>query len=682
MLVPKLFTTLKGYSRPAFVADLTAGVIVGIVALPLAIAFAIASGVSPDRGLWTAIVAGFLISVLGGSRVQIGGPTGAFVVIVYGIVQKFGIDGLTVATLMAGAILVGFGLFKLGSVIKFIPFPVVTGFTSGIAVIIFSGQIKDLFGLRMAAVPPDFLGKWAAYAEHAASITPEAIAISAFALAILIIWPKFVRKVPAPFVALVATTAIAALLKLPVETVGSRFGALSAAIPHPSVPHLSFDQVKALIGPAFTIALLGAVESLLSAVVADGMIGGRHRSNMELVAQGVANLVTPLFGGMPATGAIARTATNVNNGGRTPVAGIVHALTLLLITLFFGRLAALIPLATLAAILMIVAYNMSEWRVFLSELRSPKSDVAVLLVTFFFTVLVDLTVAIEVGMVLSAFLFMKRMSDVTNVRLISGDDAADDAADALESADPAALKRGDLPRGVQVYEIDGPFFFGAAETFKSTVARVADKPKVLIIRLRHVPAIDATGLRVLTELVHAGRREGTLVLLSEVHAQPLIALTRSALLDELGEEQVLPTLERAIECARRHIAPVPRGNGELILVVDDEPSILSVTSQTLEAFGYQTLTAEDGAHAIAVFARHRDKIAVVLTDMMMPVMDGPALIMAIYRIDPDARIIAASGLSAHLARATTAGVKHFLAKPYSAATLLRTIHSILASADA
>jgi SulP family sulfate permease len=557
MLVPKLFTTLKGYSRLAFVADLTAGVIVGIVALPLAIAFAIASGVSPDRGLWTAIVAGFLISVLGGSRVQIGGPTGAFVVIVYGIVQKFGIDGLTVATLMAGAILVGFGLFKLGSVIKFIPFPVVTGFTSGIAVIIFSGQIKDLFGLRMAAVPPDFLGKWAAYAEQAASITPEAIAISALALAILIIWPTFVRKVPAPFVALVATTAIAALLKLPVETVGSRFGALSAAIPHPSVPHLSFDQVKALIGPAFTIALLGAVESLLSAVVADGMIGGRHRSNMELVAQGVANLVTPLFGGMPATGAIARTATNVNNGGRTPVAGIVHALTLLLITLFFGRLAALIPLATLAAILMIVAYNMSEWRVFLSELRSPKSDVAVLLVTFFLTVLVDLTVAIEVGMVLSAFLFMKRMSDVTNVRLVSG--AADDAADAEESADPAALKREDLPRGVQVYEIDGPFFFGAAETFKSTVARVADKPKVLIIRLRHVPAIDATGLRVLTELVHAGRREGTLVLLSEVHAQPLVALTRSALLDELGEEQVLPTLAAAIARAKSHISAIRAG---------------------------------------------------------------------------------------------------------------------------
>lgn len=554
MLVPKLFTTLQGYTRQAFATDLKAGVIVGIVALPLAIAFAIASGVSPDRGLWTAIVAGFLISALGGSRVQIGGPTGAFVVIVYGIVQKFGVDGLTVATLMAGAILVAFGLFKLGSVIKFIPFPVITGFTSGIALIIFTGQIKDLFGLRMAAIPPDFLGKWASYARYATSVTPEAIAVAALAFAILIVWPKVVRSVPAPFVALVVTTALAAIFRLPIETVGSRFGSLSAAIPHPSVPHLSFDQVTLLIGPAFTIALLGAVESLLSAVVADGMIGGRHRSNMELVAQGVANLVTPLFGGMPATGAIARTATNINNGARTPVAGMTHAVTLLLITLFFGRLAALIPMATLAAILVVVAYNMSEWRLFRSELRSPRSDVAVLLVTFLLTVLVDLTVAIEVGMVLSAFFFMKRMSEVTDVRLISGDDADDDVIDARESADPHALRRDMLPRGVQVYEIDGPFFFGAAETFKSTVARVAAKPKVLIIRLRHVPAIDATGLRVLTELVHAGRREHTLVLLAEVHAQPLIALTRSALLDELGEEQVLPTLEGAIARATRHIA--------------------------------------------------------------------------------------------------------------------------------
>jgi SulP family sulfate permease len=333
--------------------------------------------------------------------------------------------------------------------------------------------------------------------------------------------------------------------------VGSRFGELSAAIPHPTIPHLSFDQVKSLIGPAFTIALLAAVESLLSAVVADGMIGGRHRSNMELVAQGIANLVSPLFGGMPATGAIARTATNVNNGGRTPVAGMTHAVTLLLITLFFGRLAALIPLATLAAILVVVSYNMSEWRVFKSELRSPRSDVAVLLVTFALTVLVDLTVAIEIGMVLSAFLFMKQMADVTHVRLISSDESDEDTP---ESGDPESLKRDDLPRGVQVYEIDGPFFFGAAETFKSTLARVADKPKVLIIRLRHVPAIDSTGLRVLTELVHSGRREHTLVLLAEVHAQPLIALTRSALLDELGEDQVLPTLASAIERARRHLA--------------------------------------------------------------------------------------------------------------------------------
>ncbi|HEX2601058.1 MAG TPA: SulP family inorganic anion transporter, partial [Gemmatimonadaceae bacterium] len=419
MLVPKSVTTLKSYSRSQFTSDVVAGVIVGVVALPLAIAFAIASGVSPDRGLYTAIIAGFLISALGGSRVQIGGPTGAFVVIVYGIVQKYGIDGLVVATIMAGVILIVLGVARLGAAIKFIPHPVVIGFTSGIAVIIFSSQVKDFLGLRMGEVPAEFIPKWRAFAANFHSVNPYTIGVSLAALVIMVLWPKVSRRIPGPFVALIATTVLANVLHFPVETIGTRFGAISAGLPHPVIPHVNLAQVTGLVGPAFTIALLAAVESLLSAVVADGMIGGRHRSNMELVAQGVANIAAPIFGGMPATGAIARTATNVKNGGRTPVAGMVHALTLLLITLFFGRWAGSIPLATLAAILVVVAYHMSEWRTFRSELSAPKSDVAVLLTTFLLTVLIDLTVAIEVGMVLAAFLFMRRMAEVTNVSIVT-----------------------------------------------------------------------------------------------------------------------------------------------------------------------------------------------------------------------------------------------------------------------
>jgi sulfate permease, SulP family len=554
VLVPKLFTTLRSYDRPQLLADVTAGVIVGIVALPLAIAFAIASGVTPDRGLWTAIIAGFLISVLGGSRVQIGGPTGAFVVIVYGIVQKYGVDGLLVATLMAGVILVAMGVAKLGSAIKFIPHPVVTGFTSGIAVIIFSSEVKDFLGLSMGAVPPGFLAKWASFAQHLDSINPSALLISVVALAIIVLWPRVSRRIPGPFVALIVTTLAAYLLHLPVETIGSRFGAISASIPIPSMPHLSFAQVQGLIGPAFTIALLGAVESLLSAVVADGMTGGRHRSNMELVAQGVANIVTPLFGGIPATGAIARTATNVKNGGRTPVAGIVHALTLLLITLFVGKWAALIPMATLAAILVVVAYHMSEWRVFRSELRSPKSDVIVLVTTFTLTVLVDLTVAIGVGMVLASFLFMRRMAAVTNIDALTGD--LDDADDTARSEAESLLRRA-IPEGVEVYEINGPFFFGAAAAFKDTLARVAGKPRVLIIRMRAVPAMDSSGIHALRDVVRRSRKDGTVVLLSDVHTQPLLALQRSAALEEIGELNLFGTLDEALAHARALIGLPP-----------------------------------------------------------------------------------------------------------------------------
>lgn len=554
MLVPKLVTTLRGYTRAQFGADLTAGVIVGIVALPLAIAFAIASGVTPASGLWTAIVAGFLISALGGSRVQIGGPTGAFVVIVYGIVQRYGMDGLIVATFMAGIILVAMGLFRFGGAIKFIPHPVVVGFTSGIAVIIFSSQVKDFLGLRMGEVPADFVEKWRAFAANAGSVNPAAAGIALLALVIILWWPRLSHRVPGPFVALIVTTAVVQLLDVPVETIGSRFGAISAGLPAVSLPSLGFGEVTALVGPAFTIAALAAVESLLSAVVADGMIGGRHRSNMELVAQGAANVGSALVGGMPATGAIARTATNVKNGGRTPVAGMVHAVTLLLITLFVGRWAGLIPLAALAAILVVVAYNMSEWRVFVAEFRAPRSDVAVLLVTFGLTVLVDLTVAIGVGMVLAAFLFMKRMAEVTNVTVFTREFGAggDPAGDPYDT-DPNAVRRRSIPKGVQVYEVNGPFFFGAAERFNDTLATVSGKPRVLIVRMRDVPAIDSTGLRALTVMVRRARKDGTLVLLSDVHAQPMIAIGRSMLLDELGDEQIFGNLDDALNRARAEL---------------------------------------------------------------------------------------------------------------------------------
>ena len=550
MLVPKLVTTLKGYTRAQLVSDVTAGVIVGIVALPLAIAFAIASGVTPDRGLWTAIIAGFLISALGGSRVQIGGPTGAFVVIVYGIVQKYGVDGLIVSTIMAGVFLIILGGAGLGGIIKFVPHAVITGFTSGIAVIILSSQVKDLFGLKMGAVPAEFLEKWRAFAESANTYNPYAIGVAAVCMAVIIVWPRLNRRLPAPFVALVVTTVLVQVFSIPVETIGARFGEISSSIPHPRLPHITLEHAQALVRPAFTIALLGAVESLLSAVVADGMIGGRHRSNMELIAQGIANVVTPIFGGIPATGAIARTATNVKNGGRTPIAGMTHAVTLMLIVLFFGQWAGRIPLATLAAILVVVAYHMSEWRAFRAELTAPKSDVVVLLATFLLTVLVDLTVAIEVGMVLAAFLFMRRMADVTQIRSV--DVGADDEGD-FYSSDPDAVSRRSVPKDVEVYEINGPFFFGAAEMFKDTLGRVARKPKVLIIRMRYVPAIDSTGMHALKDLVHRSRVGGTLVLITEIQAQPRMALERSVLLDEIGEEHLFESLDEALQAAREHL---------------------------------------------------------------------------------------------------------------------------------
>jgi SulP family sulfate permease len=553
VLVPKLVTTLKTYDRAQFARDAVAGVIVGVVALPLAIAFAIASGVTPDRGLYTAVIAGFLISALGGSRVQIGGPTGAFVVIVYGIVQQYGVDGLLAATLMAGCILLTLGLAKLGGAIKFIPFPVVTGFTAAIGALIAIQQLRDALGLQMPDPPAELVERVGAYVKHAGTLNPYAVGITVFTLLLLRFWPRVSHRIPAPLVALLVATAGAQLLHLPVETIGSRFGAIPATLPTPVFPSVSFAEIRELVGPAFAIAALGAIESLLSAVVADGMIGGRHRSNMELVAQGIANIVSPLFGGMPATGAIARTATNIKSGGRTPVAGIVHALTLLLITLFFGRWAELIPLAVLAAIVLVVAYRLSEWRVFVHELRAPRSDALVMVATFLLTLLIDLTVGIGVGMVLAAFLFMKRMAEVTNITVVRREfeESSEAPAD-----DQGAIYRRRIPPGVEVYEINGPFFFGAAEKFKQTLGEVSRRPKVLVIRMRNVPAIDSTAMHALKDLIRRTRGEGTQILLSDVHSQPLIALGRSGLLDEIGEENLFGDVDAALDAARQRLQPV------------------------------------------------------------------------------------------------------------------------------
>ena len=544
MLKPKLFTTLKTYTKDLFIADLSAGVIVGIVALPLAIAFAIASGVSPEKGVLTAIIAGFIISALGGSKVQIGGPTGAFVIIVFGIVQQYGLAGLTFATLLAGILLMIMGFAKMGTVIKFIPHPLIVGFTSGIAVIIFSTQIKDFLGLSIASVPSEFFDKWHAYFTNLHLINWYSLAIGGGSIALILLWQKFNKKIPGSLVALLAATIATYAFQLPVETIGTKFGEISVSLQMADFSQFTFAQAKQLIEPAVTIAILAAIEALLSAVVADGMIGSRHRSNMELVAQGAANIASSIFGGIPATGAIARTATNIKNGGKTPVAGIIHAVTLLLVMLFFGTYASLIPLSALAAILIIVSYNMSEWRSFVRVLKSPKSDVSVLLITFFLTVVFDLTIAIEVGMVMSAFLFMYRMSMVTNVGVITREFNEED----VEDTQSINLK--DVPKDVEVFEINGPFFFGAVDKFREAIDRVADRPKVLIIRMRNVPAIDSTGIAVLEKLCLDNRKHGTHFVLSGVHSQPLIAIGQAGLIDVFGEENIHDNIDSALTRTR------------------------------------------------------------------------------------------------------------------------------------
>ncbi len=542
MFKPKIFHTLKNYNRHQFTRDLMAGVIVGLVALPLAIAFAIASGVSPEKGLYTAVIAGFIISALGGSRVQIGGPTGAFIVIVYGIVQVHGVNGLIIATFMAGIMLIIMGFARLGSVIRFIPYPLIIGFTSGIALIIFSSEVKDLLGLKMGAVPADFIEKWKSYlmAIHTTDIYTVATGLST--VAIIMLWPKITHKVPGSLIAILATTAVMQLLHLPIETIGSRFGSIPSSLPGPVFPHLDLATIKNLIQPAFTIALLGGIESLLSAVVADGMIGGNHKSNMELVAQGIANMFSSIFGGIPATGAIARTATNIKNGGRTPVAGIIHAITLLLILLFFGKWASLIPMATLAGILMVVAYNMSEWRHFLAVVKGPRSDMAILITTFLLTVLIDLTVAIEIGMILSSFLFMRNMIKFSEVSLITGKYENQPQGDDAES-----LENFDIPKNVEVFEINGPLFFGAAYKFKDAMRFIENPPRVLIIRMRNVPIIDATGIKTIREVFKESKNSGTKLILSEVRSgQILEELKTARLLFAIGKANVTETFQDAI----------------------------------------------------------------------------------------------------------------------------------------
>jgi len=541
MFRPKIIDTLKNYNKELFFKDLIAGIIVGIVALPLAIAFAIASGVSPEKGLFTAIIAGFIISALGGSRVQIGGPTGAFIVIVYGIVQQFGVNGLIIATFMAGILLIVMGIVKLGNAIQYIPYPLIVGFTTGIAVIIFSSEMKDLLGLHMGAVPADFVAKWVAYSRNIATVTVPALVIGLCTIGIVFLWPKVTHKVPGSLIAILATTGAAWFFHLPVETIGSRFGAIPAGFPKPVIPALNFGVIKELIKPAITIALLGSIESLLCAVVADGMTGGNHRSNTELIAQGAANICSALFGGIPATGAIARTATNIKNGGRTPVAGIIHAITLLIIMLFVGKWAALIPMATLGGILIIVAYNMSEWEHFVSVLKGSKSDAAVLLCTFLLTVFVDLTVAIEAGIVLAAFLFIQKMMKSSSVQHFTvPEDIGEDV-----------LTNNMVPEGVDVFEINGPLFFGAAYKFKEAMKVIENPAKVLIIRMRHVPVIDATGIQTIKEVNKEIRYKGTKLILSEVSsAQVINELAKARLSFGIGKANITDTFEQAIKRSR------------------------------------------------------------------------------------------------------------------------------------
>ena len=554
---PKLLTTLRHYNKQQFTTDLLAGIIVGIVALPLAIAFGIASGVTPEKGIITAIVAGLIVSLLGGSKVQIGGPTGAFIIIIYGIIQQYGFEGLTIATLMAGVFLIMFGVLHLGTIIKYIPYPIVVGFTSGIALTIFTTQIKDLFGLTMETVPSDFIEKWVAYIGSFGTIDLWSAGVGIGSVAVIAAWPMIakynnvLKKLPGSLIAIIVMTIAVLLLKQyagveSVETIGDRFS-ISNQLPDAEMPSISWNVIKGLVSPAITIAILGAIESLLSATVADGVIGDRHDSNTELIAQGVANLASPIFGGIPATGAIARTMTNINNGGRTPVAGIVHAAVLLLIFLFLMPLAQYIPMACLAGVLVIVSYNMSGWRSFASIMKNPKSDVIVLVVTFLLTVIFDLTIAIEVGLICACLLFMRRMAETTDVKVISDEIDPEEEQSDFQMGN---LEHLTIPEGVEVYEINGPYFFGAGNKFEDLMATMGHKrPKVRIIRMRKVPFVDSTGIHNLTNLCAMSQKEGIQVVLSGVNPEVQAVLHKSGFDQMLGEENICSHINIALERA-------------------------------------------------------------------------------------------------------------------------------------
>ena len=549
----KLFSCLKTYNKKTFMSDLMAGIIVGIVALPLAIAFGIASGVTPEKGIITAIVAGLVISLFGGSKVQIGGPTGAFIIIIYGIIQKYGFEGLTIATLMAGFFLVLFGLLRLGTIIKYIPYPIVVGFTSGIAVTIFTTQIKDLFGLTLPSNPSDFIEKWGVYLQNFNTIDPWCALIGVASVVVIAVTPRFSKKIPGSLIAIILMTIVALLLKnfagvLSIETIGDRFS-ISNELPAAQVPDMNWETIKSLVSPAITIAILGAIESLLSATVADGVIGDHHDSNTELVAQGLANIASPLFGGIPATGAIARTMTNINNGGKTPVAGIIHAVVLLLIFLFLMPLAKYIPMACLAGVLVVVSYGMCGWRSFLELMKNPKSDVTVLLITFFLTIIFDLTIAIEVGLIIACLLFMKRMSETTDVKAITEEiDLNQDAEFSTGNLDHLVI-----PQGVEVYEINGPYFFGAGNKFEEIMASFGDRPKVRIIRMRKVPFVDSTGIHNLTSLCEMSKKEGIQIVLSGVREKVNGQLEHAGFYHLIGEENICSHINLALKRANEII---------------------------------------------------------------------------------------------------------------------------------
>lgn len=548
---PRLLSELRHYNKAKFAADLMAGLIVGIVALPLAIAFGIASGVSPSQGILTAIIGGFIVSALGGSRVQIGGPTGAFIVIIYGIVSdlNLGLSGLMLATMLAGIFLILLGVCHLGTIIKFIPYPIVVGFTSGIAVTIFTTQIKDLFGLTIAGkMPGDFLSKWLVYFQNFDTVDWVTTAIGVLSIVIIALTPKVSKKVPGSLVAIIVMTIGVYFLNtytdMKVLTIGDQFGEIKASIPSLQVPNLSWESVKSLFPTAMVIAVLGAIESLLSATVADGVCGDHHNSNQELIGQGVANLCTPLFGGIPCTGAIARTMTNINNGGRTPVAGIIHAAVLLVIFLVLMPLAAYIPMSCLAGVLVIVSYNMSGWRTFMQLMKNPKSDVIVLFITFLLTVIFDLTIAIEVGLLIACLLFMKRMAESTQIKVIADEIDPNDETDAEVHEEHLRI-----PQGVEVYEINGPYFFGIANKFEELMTAMEDHPKVRIIRMRRVPFIDSTGIHNLQNLCEMSHREGTHIVLSGVTPNVYSVLEHNGFCHLLGKDHICPNINVALERA-------------------------------------------------------------------------------------------------------------------------------------